>query len=421
MERKKLLTLVGSICLVLVLVVLPFSACAPAPEPTPAPAPEPYKIGFVTSITGFMGPMGSGAREGVLLVTDKINGAGGINGHPLELIIYDDESDPSKGVLAFKKLIEEDKVLGICGPVSTGIALACAPVAEEAQVPMFAQNSSSWSVAEKPWDIPNPPANIRHWVFKAGIDPIFQYMALYEMLRDVGATKLVSINVNNAMGKAMRAALEATYEKASFEVVLWEEYGSQDTDMTVPLTKIKAVDFDAMVISGAEMAGGITYKQAREMGITQPIVATPPVADWKIVDAMGESINGLMVPSYLVSVGEALPSGDPQRSVVLELTKMVVEETGRERADTGHSAGWDGIYLFADALRRADPDLTSLTKARSQLRDALETTKGFVGVQIIGDMTKWHEIPAPMIPCEVRDGMLIIIGEKIGPTWADLE
>ena len=51
----------------------------------------------------------------------------------------------------------------------------------------------------------------------------------------------------------------------------------------------------------------------------------------------------------------------------------------------------------------------------------METIKGFVGNQAMGDMTKWHEIPAPMIPCEFKGGKLLIVGKKITPTWADLE
>jgi hypothetical protein len=62
-----------------------------------------------------------------------------------------------------------------------------------------------------------------------------------------------------------------------------------------------------------------------------------------------------------------------------------------------------------------------LQKARAQLREGFEKVKGYVGVQSIGDMTKWHEIPAPMIPSKVQDGKLIGIGKKITPTWADLE
>lgn len=403
-----------------VILCLILSVCLLVPGNATA-ASEPYKIGVITSITGFMSPMGSGARDAAQFVVQRVNDQGGINGHPLELVIYDDGSDPSKGVMALKKLIAEDRVLAVVGPVSTGIALACAPIAEKSRISLLAQNSSSWAIAEKPWVLPNPPSNIRKWVFKAAIDAMFQDYAIYEMLRAVGAKKLAHINVNNAMGKAMKASFEASHKKAGFEVVIWEEYGREDTDLTVPLTKIKATDFDAMIIGGAEMAGAIAYKQAREMGITQPIMGMPPLAMGKIVQVLGSSLDGLRIPSYVVDFGLSLPEDDPQREPVVALTKLVVENTDRKKADTGHTAGWDGIYLCADALKRANPDLTDLKKARSQVRDALETVKGYVGVQCIGDMTKWHEISAPMIPSELQNGKLKVIGEKITTSWADFE
>jgi len=400
--------------LVLILVLLPMTIWAQALEP--------YKLGLITSITGFMAPMGTGVRDASLIAVDKINKGGGIHGRPLKLILYDDASDPTKGVLAIKKLIGEDKVLGVTGPLSTGIAIQCATIAEEGRVPMFAHNSSSWSVAEKPWDIPKPPTKIRHWVFKLGIDPIFQYLAIYRMMTDIrGITKIASINVNNAMGKAMKAALEATHKKAGLEGVIWEEFGPEDTDMTAQLTKIKGAKFDALIISGAEMASGITYKQAREMGIKQPILGMPPIAMVKIVATLGKSLDGLRVPSMIMDIGEALPSDEPQRSVAVELTSRLKTEKGVPRADTGHGTGWDGIYVFEDALKRARPDLADVTKARGQVREAMATIKGFMGAYCIGDMTKWHEIAAPLIPVEMRGGKPIVVGKKIVSTWAELE
>ncbi|MFC1821782.1 ABC transporter substrate-binding protein [Thermodesulfobacteriota bacterium] len=415
MKGKKFALGIGVICMLVALIVVPhFANGAKA-------ASAPYKIGFITSITGFMSPMGSGARDAAQLVVKRINANGGVNGHPLELIMYDDGSDPSKGVMAIKKLIGDDKVLAVIGPLSTGIAMACAPIAEKANVPIFTQNSSSWAVALRPWKIPNPPEKIRNWVFKAAIDPIFLDIAIYKMLKTFGAKKIAHLNVNNAMGKAMKASFAASCKGAGFEVVIWEEYGRGDTDLSVPLTKIKAKDFDAIVIAGAEMAGAIAYKQAREMGITQPIIGMPPLIMGKIVNVLGKSLDGLLVASFVVNLGEALPMDDPQRPPVVALTKLISENTGRKRADTGHTAGWDGIYLCADALKRANPDLNDLKKARSQIRDAFESIKGYVGVQSIGDMTRWHEIPAPMIPCELKDGKLQIIGKKITPKWADLQ
>ena len=223
------------------------------------------------------------------------------------------------------------------------------------------------------------------------------------------------------MGKGMRAAFEATCRKAGFEPVILEEYGRQDTDLSIPLTKIKATDFDAIIIAGAELAGGIAYKQAREMGITQPIVGMPPLAMGKIITTLGNSMDGLLIPSFVINLGESLPEDDPQRPPVVALTKLIAENTDRKRADTGHTAGWDGIYLAVDVLKRANPDLGDIIKARQQVRDAFTKIQGYVGVQSIGDMSKYHEIPAPMIPCEIKSGELRIIGDKITPSWEDLK
>lgn len=287
---------------------------------------------------------------------------------------------------------------------------------------MFVTNSSSWSVAEKPWDnVAKPPTKIRRWVFKFAIDPMFQYEAVYRMLRDIGGIKkLAHINANNAMGKAMRASVQVSYKTAGFDVVVQEEYGPDDTNMTAQLTKIKAVDFNAMIISGSEVAGGITYKQTRDLGIKQPILGLPPLVLGQVLDAVGKSLDGLRAPAYAVEVGQALPLDDPQRAVNIEMAKLVLAAT-QKKADSSNAWGWDGISIFADALKRANPDLSNLTKARSQIRDAMETIRGLVACACAGDMTKWHDIPVPMVPCELRGGKLTVIGKKISPTWKDFE
>ncbi len=105
----------------------------------------------------------------------------------------------------------------------------------------------------------------------------------------------------------------------------------------------------------------------------------------------------------------------------MALTKLVREKTAHTRADTGHAAGWDGVYLYADALKRANPDLSNLKRARTQLRDAFATIKGFVGTQSVGDMTKWHEISAPYIPVKLSDGKFVIIGKKGIVSWEDFQ
>lgn len=96
-------------------------ACSPTRLPSSAsatPSPvvkEPYKIGMVISLTGFATFPGTEVRDAVVMEVERINAAGGVNGHQLELIVEDSASDPTKAVAALTKLARQDKVLAVIG------------------------------------------------------------------------------------------------------------------------------------------------------------------------------------------------------------------------------------------------------------------------------------------------------------------
>ena len=95
---------------------------------------EPYKIGAVFSITGVGSFLGDPEKKTVEMIVEQINGQGGIDGHPLEVILLDDESDATKCNLVVKRLIKKDEVPVIIGPSRSGESLAVAGIAEEAAI-----------------------------------------------------------------------------------------------------------------------------------------------------------------------------------------------------------------------------------------------------------------------------------------------
>ena len=118
---------------------------------------QPYKIGAVFSITGVGSFLGEPEKKTAEMIADDINKKGGINGHPIELIVYDDESDATKCNLAVKKLIKKDEVPVIIGPTRSGESLAVLGVAEESQVPLISCATSYKIVT---------PIESRKWIFK---------------------------------------------------------------------------------------------------------------------------------------------------------------------------------------------------------------------------------------------------------------
>lgn len=385
----------------LAVLVLPLlAACAPAAAPTPTPttapaaaptkaaepakpaaatptaAPkvqEPYKIGLVNSFSGYMAAMGGQQRDTVLMLEEKVNKEGGINGRPIKIIAYDDESDETKGVLAVKKLINEDKVLGLIGTAASGIAMAEAPVVEEAQVPWVAMNSS-YAVLLNP---------TKKWIFKTAASEKFLVGGIYRYLKSKGITNFAWISQGAGFGREARKYMQDTVSKEGFTVVANEEYGPTDTDMKPQLTKIKAANPQALVVYGAEPAGAIAIRQAREMGITVPVLGPPSMTMGAIMNVkeLRDGMEGAVFVAFKPDVWEQLSASDPQRKVNEDFNNAMKAKYGDKfkALEWPMGVGYDAFTIMVNAIKKANPDTSKLEDARAKIRDALETTKGYVG------------------------------------------
>jgi branched-chain amino acid transport system substrate-binding protein len=118
-------------------------------------AKEPYKVGAVFAITGPAAWLGEPERNSVKMLQEEINAKGGINGHPLELVIEDTVGEETRAVLAVNKLINKDNVLAIVGPSRSGTTMAVIPIVEKAEVPLISCASAQ--------EIVTP---VKKWVFK---------------------------------------------------------------------------------------------------------------------------------------------------------------------------------------------------------------------------------------------------------------
>jgi branched-chain amino acid transport system substrate-binding protein len=388
-------------------------ACAPTAAPTPTPtkppteAPtkirEPIKLGYINSFSGYMAPMALPQRDVVLLLEEKINKEGGINGRPLKVILMDDESDETKAILGMKKLIEQDRVLAIVGTSSSGIAMAQAPIVEQAKVPWVATQSM------------RAPAVGRKWVFKLPVSERINIQAQYKFMRDRGAKKFALLTVAAGLGKEVVKYYDRTVGESGMTLVAREEYGPKDTDMKPQLTRIKAAGPDALVIYGAEAAAAIAVRQAKELGIDIPIIGPNAIALPRImaVKELREGLEGVYLTGFKSSVWEQLPDTDPQKKVNAHLAEMIKAKYNRPLSDW-EGVAYDGMMVMLNAIRAANPDPANVEEARAKIRDALETrTKNYVGALSLIDSytpTEHEGSPNPdmMVVQTVRDGKIIV-------------
>lgn len=377
---------------------------AAATPTTPAKAQEPLKMGFTNSFSGYMAPMGQPERDAVLMLEETVNKEGGINGRPLKVVFYDDESDETKGVLAVKKLINDDKVVGIIGTSASGIAMAQVPVAEEAGVPWITMQSAKSTI------LPN-----RKWIFKLPLSEAGYLEAFWRWAKGENITKIALLNQGAGFGREARKYIEENAPKQGFTVVAKEEYGPNDTDMKPQLTKVKASDAQVLVVYGAEAAGAIAVRQAKELGITIPIMGPESLTLPAIMGnkELRDGIEGLLLFAHKPDVWEQLPDSDPQKALIKSLSDQLKGKYGANRVmSMWESVANDAFMVMVNAMKKANADPAKLDEARAKVRDAIEQTKNHAGTTgIVSYSPAEHEIweiKAKVIS-QIKDGKFKLI------------
>jgi branched-chain amino acid transport system substrate-binding protein len=339
-------------------------ACALAlPAAARVSAAEPYRIGAVFSITGPGAWLGEPERDTAKMLAEEINAAGGINGHPIELIIEDDAGEEAKSVLAAKKLIDRDKVLAIIGPSTSGPSMALKKIANEKETPLVSCAAAITIVT--------PPSESR-WVFKTAQSDLHAVQRLFEHMKAKGIAKVAIITVSNGFGDSGRKELLAAAPAFGITIVADERYGQGDNDMTAQLTKIKGSGAQALVNWSIGPPQVIVTKNVQQLGIKIPFYQSHGWGNIKNIEQAGPAAEGVLAVLGQLMVAEGLPDAHPQKKVLTAYKKAYETRFKKDVSAFGGYA-WDALSLVADALKTAGPD-------RARIRDHIAGRKNFVGI-----------------------------------------
>ncbi|MEW6110921.1 MAG: ABC transporter substrate-binding protein [Thermodesulfobacteriota bacterium] len=344
---------------------------------SPAMAAEPIKIGAFYSLSGPAAAIGTPTKLVTEMVVEKINKEGGINGRPIELVLGDTESEPTKAVMVAKKFINVDKVAAIIGPDRTDLGMAVKKMIEEAGIPTF------MTVGGDPVIMGGGPLGTFKWVFKSPQRSSVAVEKLYGYLQKQNLKKVALITASDGFGKDGKGWLDKLASKYGLTIVADESFNPKDTDMTAQLTKIAAATPDAIVCWTIGPAGAIVAKNVKQLNIKSPLFQCHGLPDPKYVELAGPASEGNMMPSTKLMAWEALPDTDPQKKVIKDFVTLYndVHKINKQFPINAHSGyAWDAIYIVANAMKKAGTD-------PAKLRDAIEQTKGYVGISGIYNLT----------------------------------
>lgn len=363
-------------------------------------ASDTIKIGAFFDLSGPASFIGTPTKLVAEMVVAEINKAGGVNGQPLELILGDTQGDPSKAASLAKKFIYKDKVVAIVGPTRTGTGMNVKGVVEKAKTPTV------MTVGGDPI-IMGGKFGTFNYVFKSPQRSQVAVKRLFTYLRDHKLQRVALLYAADSFGKDGSRWMEKLAPEFGITFVTQESFGPKDTDMTSQLTQAKNTNPQALICWTIGPAGAIVAKNKRQLGIELPLFQCHGLPDPKYIELAGPASEGNRMPSTKLLVADELPDSDPQKKIIQHFLHLYndIYHYDREFPINTHSGyAWDAINLVANAIKKVgtQPDA---------LREAIEKTKGYVGVSGIYNLSKEDhnglDIDS-MVMVEVKGGKFVL-------------
>jgi branched-chain amino acid transport system substrate-binding protein len=337
-------------------------------------------IGTLGSLTGSEASFGTVVRDGIQFAVDEVNAAGGVKGRKVELRSYDTQGKIEESVAAAKRLLTQDKVVLILGDVTSSGSLTIADAVQAARVPMVTPSSTHPDVTKK-----------GDFVFRTCfIDP-FQGGAMARFARENLKLDRVAVlhDSKNASSLGLSDTFTAAFKKLGGTVVAVESYSKGDTDYRAPLLAVKRAKPQALYLPGFYSEVGIIARQARELGLTQPLLGGDGWDSSRLFELAGGALEGSSFSSHY-----AMDNPAPE---LRRFVSAFQERYGRT-PEAASALGYDAAKVSLAAIERAE------SLSGPAIRDALARTKDFPAATGNLTLDADRNPVKPAVILTIRDG-----------------
>jgi len=347
------------------------------------------RIGVFMSTTGSTANFGISSVNGIKMAADEINAAGGINGKQVELLVQDDRSDASEAATIVTKFVTQDQVNAVIGEVASSRSIAAAPIAQNAKIPMLTPSSTNPEVTKK-----------GDFIFRSCfIDP-YQGAAIAQFAaKTLGAkTAAIMVDRKNDYSTGLEKVINETFTKFGGKIVATQSYQEGDQDFNAQLTSLKGSNPEVIFVPGYYNDVGLIAKQARDKGITVPLIGGDGWDSEQLYKIGGTALNGSYFTNHY-SPFDTAPN----------VVKFVNDYKKRYNStpDALAATAYDAANIMFDAIKRAK------SLSGTDIRDALAATNAFPGVTGTVTFNQNRDAVKPIVMIEIKDGGTYAVRERV--------
>ncbi|MGB3161644.1 ABC transporter substrate-binding protein [Carnobacterium sp.] len=341
------------------------------------------KIGGNFELTGPVSAYGKAESDGVKLAIKEINQAGGVLDKELKYVELDNKSDTTESASVATKLATQEKVSVILGPATSGATKSATPAITRAEVAMITPSGTDDGLTL------DSKGKVQPFVFRTGFQDSFQGVALAEFAETSLSSKKAVIIGDSSSDYAI--GLTKSFKKSyTGEVVADENFTADDTDFNAILTRIKDKDFDVIYMPAYYEQAGLIIKQAREMGIEQPILGADGFSNQALLDLAGEeNVSNVYYSAHF--------SLNNEEKKIKDFIKAYKDEYNVE-PDAFAALAYDSVYLAKKGIEEAD------SADPKEVATALEKVKDFNGITGNFSIDENHNPVKSVFVVELQNG-----------------
>jgi branched-chain amino acid transport system substrate-binding protein len=359
-------------------------------------------IGEYGSLSGNDATFGQSTKTGVEIALAELEAQkqGTIGGMKVRAVVEDDQGRPEEAATVVQKLINQDRVVAVIGEVASSRSLAAAPICQNAGVPMISPSSTNPEVTKK-----------GDCIFRMCYLDDFQGQVMARFAgQNLGLKKVAMLkDVKNDYSVALAQFFTAEFVKNGGTVVVEQSYSSGDQDFRAQLTAIKARNPQAIILPGYYTEAGLITRQARELGLTVPVIGGDGWESQKLIEIGGEAMNGCYYANHwsldqqsprlqaFLTAYRAKFNGDPDAIGGLAYDAATVLFQSLEKLAADDPATFK-------ALGSSKAGTPARTAATRKLRDIIAATANYEGATGMITLDENRNPKKPIVVIAVKGG-----------------
>lgn len=320
------------------------------------------KIATQSPLSGGSATLGEAIKLGAQLALEEQKDKFTDLGFDVQLVPYDDQADPKKGVANAQLIGSDNDILAVVGHLNSGVAIPSSEVYEKYKIAMVS------------------PANTATEVTDRGLTTVNRIVARDDFqgpagaafaVNEIGAKKIFVIQDKTAYGTGLAEAFKAAAEELGAEIVGFEGITIGEKDFNGVLNQVVSKDPDFVYFGGMYTEGGLIIKQAREKGIDVPFMGGDGMDSSTLVEVAGDAV----INTFITSV-----AGDTMATEAGKKFAEKYKEKFNKNIESYSAYGYDSMQVTLKGIEDAIKANDGKTPTREQVTDAVRGVADFQGV-----------------------------------------